>query len=130
MVSVFMFLYFFTGQQKNSIDQQVNVSGSAVDKTVSQSSDENKIIQDKNTELDASAMDSGVQTFDGEMDEVVRQAVNKIVNTSSEGLTEVQTENGVLVDLEGRFQSVPVATIGKDGKATIKDYTSKIPDKR
>jgi hypothetical protein len=44
--------------------------------------------------------------------------LQRSLNQSSEGLTEVKLPDGggYLVDLEGRFQSMLVATIGPDGK--------------
>ncbi len=54
----------------------------------------------------------------------IREALGKILNTSAEGLVE-ETRNGVTsVDLQGRFQSAPVATIDKDGNVQITDYSS------
>jgi len=58
----------------------------------------------------------------------IRKALGKILNTSSEGLVE-ETRNGATsVDLEGRFQTAPVATIDKDGNIQITDY-SHLPGK-
>jgi len=48
----------------------------------------------------------------------MREALSQMVNTSSEGLKEKRLEDGtVIVDLEGRFRSAMVVTIGEDGKA-------------
>lgn len=129
-ITAFVLLYFFSGQQKNSIDQQAVVSPAKVIPSVSDISKQNNLNKKTLIESSASAKKSTIETTEIKMDESVRQAVNEIVNTSSEGLTEVQTENGVVVDLEGRFQSVPVATIGADGEISITDYTSKVPDKK
>jgi len=53
----------------------------------------------------------------------IREALGKILNTSSEGLVE-ETHNGVTsIDLQGHFQSAPVATIDKDGNVQITDYS-------
>jgi len=53
----------------------------------------------------------------------IREALGKILNTSSEGLVE-ETRNGATsVDLKGRFQTAPVATIDKDGNIQITDYS-------
>jgi hypothetical protein len=53
------------------------------------------------------------------MPEEMREALARLVNTSSAGLTEKVLPNGaVSVDLQGRFQSATVATIGPDGKLT------------
>ena len=44
-------------------------------------------------------------------------------NTSSEGLIEkVNPDGSVSVDLKGRFQHVPVAIMGEDGKITVKEF--------
>lgn len=47
-----------------------------------------------------------------------------MLNTSSKGLKEIETENGTMVDLEERFRAVPVATINDDGEIVVRDYTS------
>ena len=53
----------------------------------------------------------------------IREALARLLNTSSEGLVE-ETRNGATsVDLQGRFQTVPVATIDENGKVQITDYT-------
>jgi len=53
----------------------------------------------------------------------IREALGKILNTSSEGLVE-ETRNGVTsVDLQGRFKSAPVATIDEDGNVQVTDYS-------
>ncbi|HED52062.1 MAG TPA: hypothetical protein ENI83_00765 [Gammaproteobacteria bacterium] len=58
-----------------------------------------------------------------ELEPEIRDALGNILNTSSEGLVE-ETRNGVTsVDLKGRFQTAPVATIGKDGTIQITDYS-------
>jgi len=54
----------------------------------------------------------------------IHQALEKHLNTSSEGLVEDETDDGYNVNLQGRFRSVPVATIKEDGEIYIKDYTS------
>lgn len=54
----------------------------------------------------------------------VKHALTKILNTSSEGLKEVVTENGVMVDLEGRFKTAPVAEIKDNGEIVVIDYVA------
>jgi len=52
-----------------------------------------------------------------------RKALGELLNTSSEGLV-VETRNGVSsVDLQGRFRTVPVATIDANGNIHIRDYS-------
>ena len=58
----------------------------------------------------------------------IQKALEVMVNTSSEGLVEEKTDNGVRVDLQGRFQTVPVATINEAGELEIQDYNS-VPKK-
>lgn len=61
----------------------------------------------------------------GELPTELREALSEMVNTSSEGLTEVQLEDGtVMVDLKGRFQSAMVVSIGEDGKLKSGCYSS------
>jgi len=53
----------------------------------------------------------------------IREALGDILNNSSEGLVEV-TRNGVTsIDLQGRFQTAPVATVDESGNVQITDYT-------
>ena len=55
----------------------------------------------------------------------MRAAIANMVNTSSEGLKEVVKDDGtVIVDLEGRFQSAMVVSIGPDGKMISTCYSS------
>jgi len=55
----------------------------------------------------------------------IHQALTEMLNTSSEGLVEKKTGSSVSVDLQGRFQTVPVATINEKGELEIRDYSSK-----
>jgi len=58
----------------------------------------------------------------------IRQALGKILNTSSEGLVE-ETRDGVTkVDLQRRFQTAPVATLDEQGNVQITDYTHLPPE--
>lgn len=59
----------------------------------------------------------------------ILEALNQHLNTSSSGLTEVKTENSISVDLQGRFQTVPVARINESGELEIEDFTS-VPNQR
>ena len=59
-----------------------------------------------------------------ELEPEIRKAIQELVNTSSEGLAEEQTNKGINVDLQGRFRTAPVATINEDGEVEIQDYTS------
>lgn len=63
----------------------------------------------------------GTQTLSQEM----REALQRLVSTSSEGLKEVTLSDGtVLVDLQGRFKSATVVTIGPDGKLKTQCVTT------
>ena len=59
-----------------------------------------------------------------ELEPEIRKAIQELVNTSSEGLVEEQTNKGINVDLQGRFRTAPVATINENGEVEIQDYTS------
>lgn len=64
------------------------------------------------------------------LDPEIRQALGRMLNTSSEGLVE-HTRNGVTsVDLQGRFRTVPVATIDANGEVRITDYSHLPPEKQ
>jgi hypothetical protein len=53
----------------------------------------------------------------------IREALGKILNTSSEGLVE-ETRNGATgVDLKGHFHTAPVATVDEHGNVQITDYS-------
>lgn len=53
----------------------------------------------------------------------IRQALGKLLNTTSEGLVE-KTHNGVTsVDLQRHFRTAPVATVDAQGNVSITDYT-------
>ncbi len=53
------------------------------------------------------------------------EALARLVNTSSEGLREETRPDGtVVVDLQGRFQSATVVSIGKDGKLRSACYSA------
>jgi len=59
-----------------------------------------------------------------ELEPEIRKAIQELVNTSSEGLAEEQTNKGINVNLQGRFRTAPVATINEKGEVEIQDYTS------
>jgi len=65
------------------------------------------------------------RSYDGQqLEPEIEKALNELVNTSHEGLVEVQTDQGVGIDLKDRFRSAPVATIDADGQLVVQDYTS------
>ncbi|MDJ0836942.1 MAG: hypothetical protein QNK37_10530 [Acidobacteriota bacterium] len=65
---------------------------------------------------------------DAELSPEMRAALEQMVNTSSEGLRQQTLADGtVIVDLEGRFQSAMVVTMGKDGKVKGSCYST-VPD--
>ena len=53
----------------------------------------------------------------------IRARLDKLLNTSSEGLVEEEIYGAVRLDLRGRFRTVPVATINEKGEVEITDYT-------
>lgn len=55
--------------------------------------------------------------------------MREALSTSSDGLVEVTTANGtVLVNLQGRFRSASIATVGEDGQVTISHGVPVTPD--
>jgi len=121
-VAVFVLLVFITGQQKNSIDQQARVLPTEVDKTASDISQSDNSQKTSLTESISDSKKSNPSTR--KLEPEIRQALEKMLNTSSEGLVEEKTADGVSIDLKGRFQTVPVATINEKGEAEIQDYSS------
>ena len=59
----------------------------------------------------------------------IHEAVTALTNTSSEGLVEEidATGEGYSVNLQGRFKTVPVATVGADGQITIQEFSAPPP---
>jgi hypothetical protein len=53
----------------------------------------------------------------------IRVRLEKLLDTSSEGLVEEEINGAVRLDLRGRFRTVPVATINEKGEVEITDYT-------
>lgn len=52
-----------------------------------------------------------------ELSPEMKEALSRLISTSSEGLIPITTESGaVVVDLQGRFRSATVATLSPDGK--------------
>ena len=65
------------------------------------------------------------QAYQGQhLEPEIEAAVNELVNTSHEGLVEEKTDQGVSIDLKGRFRTAPVATIDDEGRIVVQDYTS------
>jgi len=119
-VAVFVLLYFLTGQQKSAVDQQVKVLSSETDQSVSKTSETNNSIENDQTE---SVSDLEQTRSDRKkLEPEIQQALEKMLNTSSEGLVEEKTDNGISVDLKGRFHMAPVATINEKGEVEVQDY--------
>lgn len=59
----------------------------------------------------------------------IRAAVAALTNSSSEGLVEQvdPTGEGYVVDLQGRYKTVPVATLGEDGQIRIQEFSAPPP---
>jgi len=119
-VAVFVLLYFLSGQQKSAVDQQVKVLSSETDQSVSETSETNNSIENAQTE---SVSDSKQpRSSRKKLEPEIQQALEKMLNTSSEGLVEEKTDNGISVDLKGRFHTAPVATINEKGEVEVQDY--------
>lgn len=60
-----------------------------------------------------------------ELEPEIREALEKTLNTSSEGLVEEPTAQGAIrLNHQGHFQTAPVATIDPEGNVQIRDYSS------
>ena len=65
------------------------------------------------------------QYYNGQrLEPEIEKAISELVITSHEGLVEEETDNGIRVDLKGRFRTAPVATIDDNGQVIVQDYTS------
>lgn len=114
----YVFIDFIFNNKKLFNDRKVNieienVSGTEQVKIKTSTpvtvSSINKTVPKKNESL------SGVEPE-------IRRELGDLLNTSSDGLNEVKTENGVMVDLKDRFRTAPVATINENGEVVIQDY--------
>ena len=90
----------------------------------------NKVIEPSQSRLlstDATQPDNPkVTPLTKQLELVVENDINRFADKSTEGLEEEVEENGASkVHLKGKFLNVPVATIGSDGKITIKEYATK-----
>jgi len=72
-----------------------------------------------------SSLDLNQKLNSNKLQPEIQEALELMLDTSSEGLSEEVTDKGVSVDLRGRFQTVPVATINEQGELEIQDYSSK-----
>jgi hypothetical protein len=53
----------------------------------------------------------------------IQQALKQMTDTRSEGLVEEPAVSGYGVNLQGRFQAVPVATVNERGEVEIREYS-------
>jgi len=53
----------------------------------------------------------------------IQQALKQMTDTRSEGLVEEPAVSGYSVNLQGRFQAVPVATVNEQGEVEIREYS-------
>lgn len=53
----------------------------------------------------------------------IQQALEQMTDTRSEGLVEEPAVSGYSVNLQGRFQAVPVATVNERGEVIIQEYS-------
>ena len=120
---IFAMLYFLTGEQNNNIDQQLN-DLSVKTEEASSNAESQKNHSDENILDEQNSASIKSNSPSSQLEPEIQQALKKMLNTSSQGLIEKQTEKGISVDLKGRFQTVPVATINENGEVEIQDYSS------
>lgn len=70
------------------------------------------------------ADDNSVKPKKHALDPETDKSLKKMLNTSSDGLVEVEMDDGVMVDLKDRFRAVPVAQVNENGEVTVIDYVS------
>lgn len=124
-MSVFLLLYFFLQQNNTdtelSNDNVLSTNSQLTSKPLA-ANDASKINNNLNNNSPViSKHESVVSSI---LEPEIQQALEKHINTSSEGLEEVNTGKGINVNLQGRFHNVPVATVNEKGKIEISGYNS------
>lgn len=130
-------LYLSLQQKPKSVDKSVELARAAQHKTSNDQAQQpptGSSIQSSESSgtssLDSpSAPVDPASTTKKPLTPEMRRALASMLNTSSQGLIEEKTANGYQVDLSGRFQTVPVATINDQGELDIQDYSS-LPEGR
>jgi len=125
---VLTLLYFFTPLQENGSKQSKDKDSSS-----SNLHDATNRLSQKNISNLKDAIESPTEpstklnktnTAINQLEPEIKKALKKHLNTSSEGLVEEKTDRGVSVDLQGRFQTVPVATINEKGELEIRHFSN------
>lgn len=122
VIAVFVLLLLFINKQVGVSDDDKNNVLSDKKELINKSNKIGSIEGDNKTKSQTNG--KLINSASNSLEPEIQQALEKHLNTSSEGLTEDKTDNGYNVNLQGRFRSVPVATIKEDGELFIKDYTS------
>ncbi|MFK5948345.1 MAG: hypothetical protein QM500_06210 [Methylococcales bacterium] len=120
VLAVFALLFFYTNKQIGVSDDDNVLSDKK--ELVNKSNKIGSI--ESNDKTKSLTHKKSINSVSNSLEPEIQQALENHLNTSSEGLTEDETDDGYSVDLQGRFRSVPVATIQEDGEIFIKDYTS------
>ncbi len=125
LTGILLLLYFILQINNVDIDLINNKVRSSADQVVSGDvdvKDTSEINKYSNSVKSVSSQNKPVSGSGLEPE--ILQALEKHINTSSEGLEEVDTSKGINVNLQGRFHNVPVATVNEKGKIEISGYNS------
>ena len=122
IVVIITLLYLFVDQSSPGLKQWFETSSTEPTNADDLSSQSNNITADASIKH-AEQSESSTKTVN-QLEPEIQRALESMLNTTSDDLVEVETENGVGVDLQNRFQTVPVATINADGEVEIRDYTN------
>ena len=134
ILAIFVVVYMlFSGDRENAdikrashdIDVSRDISASS-DTGISESTTHVADPQDYSvSNNNQKTQNEHTQSYKGQhLEPEIEAAVNELVNTSHEGLVEEKTDQGVGIDLKGRFRTAPVATIDDKGRIVVQDYTS------
>lgn len=122
ILAIFVAVYMLFPDGKENID----IKHTSRDTSPSESTARVAVPQDESTSNNNQEIQNeSTRSYKSQqLEPEIENAVNELVNTSHEGLVEEETDNGVRIDLKGRFRTAPVATIDDKGQIVVQDYTS------
>jgi hypothetical protein len=80
------------------------------------------------TPVDRGSTGTGAGKALSSLEPEIQQSLEQMADTRSEGLVEEPAVSGYSVNLQGRFQAVPVATVNEQGEVEIREYAVPDPD--
>jgi len=118
---IILFFYFLLEWGQPYVNNADDLKSSEIEVGDRELTDKKLVYKNKKEVTKSMQLDTAVDDRNSEFN----QTLNKMLNTSSDGLVEEKTADGFSVNLNGRFQTVPVATIDDNGEVKIQDFSSK-----